>query len=48
MIPDTKPWRGYYITAYQIAVKRGFIGTEDEWLASLKGDKGDPITWQGQ
>ena len=42
MIPDTKPWRGYYITAYQIAVKHGFPGTEAEWLASLKGERGDP------
>ena len=48
MIPDTKPWRGYYITAYQIAVKHGFDGTEEEWLETLKGDKGDPITWKGQ
>lgn len=28
-------------SAYQIAVKKGFEGTEEEWLASLKGDKGD-------
>ena len=27
-------------SAYQIAVKNGFIGTEEEWLASLKGDPG--------
>jgi hypothetical protein len=26
--------------AYQIAVKRGYQGTVDEWLASLKGDPG--------
>ena len=25
----------YFITAYEIAVKRGFHGTEEEWLASL-------------
>lgn len=36
-------WRGYYITAYGIAVKHGFIGTEEEWLASLKGDGGEPV-----
>ena len=24
----------YYITAYGLAVKRGFIGTEEEWLKS--------------
>lgn len=27
-------------SAYQIAVKNGFQGTEIEWLASLKGEKG--------
>lgn len=26
---------------YQIAVANGFKGTVDEWLASLKGEKGD-------
>lgn len=31
------PWRGYYITAYGIAVKHGFKGTEEEWLESLVG-----------
>ena len=34
----------YYLTAYGIAVKRGFVGSVDEWLASLKGEKGDPGT----
>lgn len=29
-------------SAYDIAVKLGFVGTEAEWLASLKGGKGDP------
>jgi hypothetical protein len=28
-------------SAYQIALDNGFVGTETEWLASLKGDKGD-------
>ena len=28
------------LSAYQIAVKNGFIGTEEEWLASLKGEAG--------
>ena len=28
-------------SAYQIALKHGFVGTEEQWLASLKGDKGD-------
>ena len=31
----------YYLTAYGLAVKRGFKGTLDEWIASLKGEKGD-------
>lgn len=29
------------LSAYDIAVKNGFVGTEVEWLASLKGEKGD-------
>ena len=29
------------LTAYQIAVRDGFQGTELQWLASLKGQKGD-------
>lgn len=29
------------VTAYAIAVQNGFAGTEDEWLASLKGDRGE-------
>lgn len=28
-------------SSYQHAVDNGFIGTEQEWLASLKGEKGD-------
>lgn len=28
-------------SAYATAVKQGFLGTEDAWLASLKGPKGD-------
>lgn len=31
-------------SAYEVAVANGFEGTEEEWLASLKGEKGD----QGQ
>ena len=31
--------RGY--SAYEIALIHGFKGTEEEWLASLKGEKGD-------
>lgn len=30
-------------SAYDIAVANGFEGTEEEWLASLKGDPGDPF-----
>lgn len=29
------------LSAYEVAVANGFEGTEEEWLASLKGDKGD-------
>lgn len=32
-------WHGYYITAYGLAVKHGYSGTEKEWLETLKGDK---------
>lgn len=28
-------------SAYDIAVDNGFVGTEQDWLLSLKGDKGD-------
>lgn len=43
--PSGLPWEGYYYSAYGIAVKHGYKGTEEEWLASLKGNpgpKGDP------
>ena len=29
------------LSAYEVAVNNGFIGTLDEWLLSLKGEKGD-------
>lgn len=29
-------------SAYEIAVKNGFEGTEEEWLESLKGEPGEP------
>lgn len=29
-------------SAYQVALTNGFEGSETEWLASLKGIKGDP------
>lgn len=33
--------KGYYVSAYGIAVKNGFQGTEAEWLAGLKGEDGE-------
>ncbi|MBE6920176.1 MAG: hypothetical protein E7468_01260 [Ruminococcaceae bacterium] len=42
----------YYITAYGIAVKHGFKGTIEQWLASLHGDNvelryvGDKLQWR--
>lgn len=32
-------WRGYYISAYGLAVKHGYEGTESEWLESLYGEE---------
>ena len=32
-------------SAYEVAVKNGFSGTEAEWLASLKGEKGDAFVY---
>lgn len=29
-------------SSYDIAVRNGFVGTEAEWLLSLKGERGDP------
>ncbi|QBZ72050.1 tailspike protein [Streptomyces phage Kradal] len=29
-------------SAYEVAVEQGFSGTEDEWLASLQGEQGEP------
>lgn len=34
------------IDAYGVAVKNGFEGTVEEWLVSLKGEKGDPFTYE--
>ena len=34
-------------SAYQVAVDNGFVGTETEWLASLKGDTGAPLNMKG-
>lgn len=30
------------LSAYAVAVANGFVGTEQEWLAGLKGNPGDP------
>ena len=31
-------------SAYEIAVDNGFVGTEDQWLDSLKGERGEKGT----
>lgn len=36
LIQRERGLQGY--SAYEIAVKNGYIGTEKEWLASLKGE----------
>lgn len=36
---DLAAMRGY--SAYEVAQLNGYKGTQEEWLASLKGDKGD-------
>lgn len=28
-------------SAYDIAIRNGFVGTEAEWLESLKGERGE-------
>lgn len=32
------------LSAYELAVNNGFVGTQQEWLNSLKGDKGNDAT----
>ena len=39
-------WKGY--SAYEVAVNNGFEGTEEEWLASLKGADGRTTSVNGQ
>lgn len=34
-------------SAYDIAIWNGFVGTEQQWLASLKGDPGAPLNLKG-
>lgn len=36
---------GYYLSAYGLAVKHGYQGTEEEWLNSLTGPKGEPFKY---
>ena len=35
------------LSAYQVALANGFVGTEAEWLASLQGPPGDPGSGTG-
>lgn len=35
--------KGYYLSAYGIAVKHGYAGTEEDWLRSLRGPVGDHV-----
>lgn len=32
------------LSAYEIAKQNGFVGTEKEWLESIRGEKGDSLT----
>ena len=32
------------LSAYEVAVQNGYVGTEAQWVASLKGEQGDPST----
>ena len=36
---------GFYLSAYGIAVKHGYTGSEEEWLESLKGEPGKAFTY---
>ena len=40
-INNTAAQMPYLLSAYGLAVKHGYPGTEEQWLASLKGEKGD-------
>ena len=35
------------LSAYEIAVKEGYVGTEEEWLASLQGENGESGVYIG-
>ena len=44
-----RDWHGFhFLSDYALAVKHGFRGTEEEWLASLRGEKGDNVLWKAQ
>lgn len=36
---------GSLVSAYVLAVKNGYAGSEREWLESLRGEKGDPFVY---
>lgn len=38
---ELKTVSGYYLSAYGLAVKHGYEGTEEEWLKSLVGPQGE-------
>ncbi len=40
-LTGTIKYPGVGDSAYEVAVNNGFVGTEKDWLASLKGEKGD-------
>ena len=44
---DGRQYLGVFLSAYGIAVKHGYSGTEEEWLASLEGPAG-PQGIQGE
>ena len=37
---DGRQYLGVFLSAYGIAVKHGYAGTEEEWLESLRGPEG--------
>lgn len=39
---DGRQYLGVFLSAYGIAVKHGYAGTEEEWLESLRGPEGEP------
>lgn len=43
---ELQNWRGY--SAYEVAERNGFKGTEEEWLESLKGRDGGVATINGK